>query len=84
MEPICHARDNDLGPECGEASTWRDETGNTYCDAHRYIAASAGELTFPIDATPGEMAKFKAEVHEHAEFLRGMLMSDRRKRKVTP
>jgi len=84
MERTCHARDEEFGPECGKRSTRKDETGNTYCANHDYLAAISGELTFPIDATPGEMAKHKADVYEHAEFLRDALMRDRRTRKVTP
>lgn len=79
MERTCHARDEEAGPECGKPSTRRDETGNTYCGLHNYFAAISGELTFPIDATPLEMARFKSEFHEHLAFLRDTLTSGRRR-----
>jgi len=75
MERICHARDEEFGPECGKESTRRDETGNTYCALHDYLAAISGELTFPIDATQYEMESHRAAVYELAEQLRGELMT---------
>lgn len=69
MERVCHARDEEFGPECGKESTRRDESGNTYCALHDYLAAISGELTFPIDATPYEMESHRAAVRALLDLL---------------
>ena len=60
----------DDGP-CGKAPQWKDERGGLYCNNHAYLSAICGELTFPIDASEFEMAKWKREIQASAaEILR--------------
>lgn len=76
LNRTCYARDEEFGPVCGRDATRKDESGNTYCSLHDYLAAISGEMTYPIDATPREMAIADAKVYEVASKLRDEILAD--------
>jgi hypothetical protein len=72
----CGAQDDENAPPCERTPTVVDEQRNGYCDLHAYLAAVSGQLTYPINASEHERARFRRDVNETAKAMLAALAQD--------